>query len=152
VNSPKFYYFDVGVYRAIRPRGPLDSSEEIEGAALETLFLQEARAYSDYFDLAYSFYYWRTRDKKEVDFVLYGNNGFLAFEIKRKNNLNAKDFKGLKAFSEDYPEAKLFLLYGGQEHYYENNIEVMPFNEALKKLPQILHYRAPTSGIKIFND
>lgn len=35
-------------------------------------------------ELGYSFYYWRTRDQKEVDFILYENNGFFAFEIKRK--------------------------------------------------------------------
>lgn len=138
VNSPKFYYFDVGVYRAIRPIGPLDTSAEVDGAALESLFLQEARAYNDYFDLEYTFYYWRTRDKKEVDFVLYGNQGFFAFEVKRKMRLDRKDFKGLKAFSEDYPEARLYLLYGGQERYSENNVEVIPFKIALENLPEIL--------------
>ena len=29
----KFLFFDVGVYRALRPTGPLDSQEVIEGAA-----------------------------------------------------------------------------------------------------------------------
>ncbi|MFH1834423.1 MAG: AAA family ATPase, partial [bacterium] len=38
---PKFYLFDTGVYRTVRPRGPLDRPEEIDGAALETLVLQE---------------------------------------------------------------------------------------------------------------
>ncbi|MFT5208127.1 MAG: putative AAA+ superfamily ATPase, partial [Candidatus Omnitrophota bacterium] len=45
---PKFYYFDVGIYRALRPRGPLDRSEEIDGHALETLFFQELTALNDY--------------------------------------------------------------------------------------------------------
>jgi predicted AAA+ superfamily ATPase len=138
VTSPKFYYFDVGVFRSIRPTGPLDISAEIDGPGLETLFLQEARAYNDYFDLQFSFYYWRTRDNKEVDFVLYGNKGFLAFEIKRKTRLDNKDFKGLKAFIRDYPEATTYLIYGGQESYYEGNIIVVPFYEALKRLPEIL--------------
>jgi len=138
VNSPKFYYFDVGVYRTIRPTGLLDTAAEVGGAALETLFLQEARAYNDYFDLGYSFYYWRTRDGKEVDFILYGNKGFIAFEIKRKTRLDTKDFKGLKAFAEDYPEAKLYLLYGGQEEYYEGNIQVLPFQDALQNLSGML--------------
>ena len=138
VTSPKFYYFDVGVYRTIRPRGPLDSSAEIDGAALETLFLQEAKAYNDYFDLGYTFYYWRTRNHREVDFVLYGNKGFYAFEIKRKSRLDKKDFKGLQAFSEDYPEAKVYLLYGGSESYYEGEIQVLPCQEALKDLLAIL--------------
>lgn len=138
VNSPKFYYFDTGVYRSIRPQGPLDSTSEIDGAALETLFLQEAKAYNDYFDLGYSFYYWRTRDKKEVDFILYGKNGFFAFEIKRKVRLDTKDFKGLKIFAEDYPEAKIYMLYGGDETYFEGNVQVVPFKQVLKKLSKIL--------------
>ena len=36
VQHPKFYYFDAGVYRKLRHSGPLDSPEEIDGAALET--------------------------------------------------------------------------------------------------------------------
>ena len=40
----KFFLFDVGVYRAIRPTGPLDSPEQIDGPALETLVFQELRA------------------------------------------------------------------------------------------------------------
>ena len=37
-THPKFLFFDVGVFRALRPQGPLDVPEEIDGAALETLF------------------------------------------------------------------------------------------------------------------
>ena len=138
INTPKFYYFDVGVFRTIRPKGVLDSQAEIDGAALETLFLQEIRAYNDYYDLGYQIYYWRTRDKKEVDFVLYGENGFFAFEIKRKTKLTQRDFNGLRAFSEDYPQASCYLLYGGQTNYHERPISVVPFADALKTLGDLL--------------
>ena len=47
-THPKFFLFDAGVYRTIRPRGPLDSPEEIDGAALETLVYQELRAHIAY--------------------------------------------------------------------------------------------------------
>src|SRR3989304_4499097 len=47
---PEFFYFDAGVYQAIRPRGPLDAPEQIHGAALEPLFLGQLRALSDYRD------------------------------------------------------------------------------------------------------
>ena len=53
VAHPKFYYFDAGVFQAIRPRGPLDAPEQIHGPALETLFLQQLRALNDYKDLEY---------------------------------------------------------------------------------------------------
>src|SRR3990167_1709893 len=36
VAHPKFYLFDPGVYRTIRPKGPLDAAEEIDGSGLET--------------------------------------------------------------------------------------------------------------------
>lgn len=138
IAHPKFYFFDVGVYRSIRPKGLLDTDSDQEGAALETLFLQEARAINDYFDLKYDFFYWRTTTQIEVDFVIYGKNGLFAFEIKRKANLTHKDFKGLSLFKQDYPLAQCYMLYGGSKTYYENDIKVLPYVEALKNVMQIL--------------
>lgn len=134
----KFYYFDVGVYRSLRPKGPLDSLEELDGASLETLFLQQIRALNDYLQWGYEFYYWRTCAKQEVDFVLYGEKGLLAFEIKRKQKLTPKDFSGLALFKKDYPMANCYLLYGGTREYFENDIKVIPFLKALSELPKLL--------------
>jgi len=46
-SHPKFYLFDAGVFRALRPRGPLDRPEEIHGAALEGLIAQHLKAWID---------------------------------------------------------------------------------------------------------
>jgi predicted AAA+ superfamily ATPase len=48
VAHPKLFLFDAGVYRSLRPRGPLDRPEEIEGAALEGLVAQHLRAWIAY--------------------------------------------------------------------------------------------------------
>ena len=40
VQHQKFYLFDAGVFRSLRPRGPLDAPEEMEGMALEGLVAQ----------------------------------------------------------------------------------------------------------------
>jgi predicted AAA+ superfamily ATPase len=88
--------------------------------------------------LEYEFYYWRTKKQEEVDFVLYGNKGFCAFEIKRKEKLYSSDFTNLKAFAKIYPEAKLYLLYGGRETYPEGDIQVIPYQKALLQLKDIL--------------
>lgn len=130
----KFYYFDVGVYRTLRPKGPLDSDEELSGAGLETLFLQHVRAFNDYFQWQYGIYYWRTTEQQEVDFVLYGDRGLHAVEIKHKSQLQTKDFQHLKLFLKDYPVAKAYLLYGGTRTYYENDILVIPFQQGLNSL------------------
>lgn len=138
IQHPKFYFFDVGVYRALRPSGFMDTQAEIDGAALETLFLQSARALNDYYELEYQFYYWRTLGGVEVDFILSGPHGLIAVEIKRAEKVSQNDAKALKAFKEDFSEAKLFLIYGGEQRLYFNEIEVLPMTDALKRLPEIL--------------
>lgn len=138
ISHNKFYYFDVGIFRSLRPRGPLDSESEIDGAALETLFMQEIRALNDYYNLGYKIYYWRSAAGLEVDFVLYGHKGLLAFEIKRKSSVFKKDLKGLQAFSQDYPEAKPFLFCSVNKKEYHGNIQVLPIEMALKSLRELL--------------
>jgi predicted AAA+ superfamily ATPase len=138
VSHPKFYYFDVGVYRTLRPLGPIDSPNEISGVAMESLFLQEIRAINDYLQYGYQFYYWRTSHGVEVDFIAYGPKGLLAFEIKSKAYIDNNDLKGLKTFKEDYPEAKLFLISGGSLREYHDDIQVIPIEIALKELLKFL--------------
>lgn len=138
VSAPKFYYFDVGVYRAIRPKGPLDSVEEMDGSSLETIFLQHLRAYNDYHRLGYQLFYWHTRGGAEVDFVAYGELGLLAFEIKRKTKYQKSDLSSLKEFKKDYPIARCYLLYGGAQKQYVDGITIIPLVEALFVLVDLL--------------
>ncbi len=139
VSHPKFYYFDVGVYQITRPKGPLDIRQEINGAALEGLFLQEAKAINAYFELGYDFYFWRTHTQIEVDFVLYGSQGFFAFEIKYRDSIKDSDLKGLKAFKKDYPEARCYMLYLGEQELTINGITVIPIQTALMNLKALLN-------------
>jgi predicted AAA+ superfamily ATPase len=138
IAHSKFFFFDVGVYRAIRPTGPLDRPEEIEGSALETLVFQELNSLNKNMNLDYQIYYWRTFNQTEVDFVLYGERGIKAFEVKRTATVRLKELQGLKLFLKDYPMAKAFYLYGGNRYYQEGNIEIIPIQEALVKLPEWL--------------
>ena len=138
MTQKKFYYFDVGVFRAIRPQGPLDSAAEIDGPALETLVLQELRAINDYFCYDYQIYYWRTKSKLEVDFILYGPNGLLAIEIKRSAQVQHKETRGLREFKKDYPPATCYVFYGGSAVLYEKEVTLIPIQQALLDLPKIL--------------
>ena len=138
VQHPKFYYFDAGVFRAIRPKGPLDSPQEIGGIAFETLFLQHLRAVIDYARYNLSIYFWRTATGIEVDFIVYGANGLFAFELKSSTYFERKDLKGLQAFKKDFPIAQCYLIYAGQREELHNDITVLPLKTALQKLSVIL--------------
>lgn len=142
VTHAKFYYFDAGVFRTIRPAGPLDSPAEIDGPALETLVLQELRAINDYRALGYAIHFWRTKNGLEIDFVLYGPSGLVAIEVKRSGTINPKDLRALREFKQDYPEARCFVLYTGEQPRFLHDIHVMPVRDALRGLDGLLVPRA----------
>ena len=138
ISQKKFYFFDAGVFRAIRPVGPLDSDAEIDGPALETLVLQELRAVNDNHDYGYQISFWRTRSSLEVDFVLYGPRGLLAIEIKRSTQIQPRDTRALREFKKDYPPAKCYVFYGGPSPVYMEDVTVLPIEHALRNLHHIL--------------
>jgi predicted AAA+ superfamily ATPase len=133
-THPKFYLFDAGVYRSLRPSGPLDRPEEIEGAALEGLVAQHLRAWIDYSEADYDMYFWRTRSGVEVDFVVYGAEGFWALEVKNTRRVRPEDLRGLESFKADYPESEVLLLYRGTERMKIGNVTCLPVEELLRRL------------------
>jgi predicted AAA+ superfamily ATPase len=134
VKHPKFYLFDAGVFRALRPKGPLDRTEEIEGHALEGLVAQHLRAWIDYSAREHALYFWRTRAGNEVDFVVYGEDGLLAIEVKNAARVHPKDLRSLKSFRQDYPESKTYLLYRGTERLLKDDVLCLPCEELLGAL------------------
>lgn len=137
-SHPKFFFFDVGVFRALRPKGPLDMDVEIDGPALETLFFQHYRALGDSLQWDQKMYYWRTATKVEVDFVSYGEEGLFAFEIKRSSLLRDEDLNGLRLFKQDYPMAKCFLLNLSDQETTRDDIRVLNFEKALRNLQKLM--------------
>jgi uncharacterized protein len=134
-QHPKLYLFDAGVFGALRRRGPLDRPEEIAGEALEGFVAQHLRAWLDYSQARMELFYWRTREGNEVDFVLYGEDGFAALEVKNSATVRPKDLRSLVAFGEDYPEAKRILLYRGEHALQrEDGIVCLPCGEFLLRL------------------
>ena len=79
----------------------------------------------------YRIHYWRAADGREVDFVLYGERGIKAFEVKRAAKPTSSELGGLRAFLKDYPMARAFLLYGGSRRRREGAVECVPLQEAL---------------------
>jgi len=134
-SHPKFYFFDAGVYRSVHPSGPLDRPSEMAGPALEGLVAQHLRAW-----IAYSeeqgpkLHYWRTKSGSEVDFVVYGGSSFFALEVKHSGNVYREDLRSLRAFRDDYPEARAALLYRGSEHLVMDGVACLPVTDFLRRL------------------
>jgi predicted AAA+ superfamily ATPase len=131
---PKLYFFDAGVYRSLRPKGPLDRREEIDGAALEGLVAQHLRAWSAYSDEDFALSFWRTPAGTEVDFVIYGESGFWAVEVKNTRRIRPADLRALKTFKADYPASEPLLLYRGEDRLVIDGIRCLPVGRFLSEL------------------
>lgn len=132
-QHPKFYFFDAGIFRAMRKMGPGDTSQEIDGPALEGLVFQHLFAWNHYTFGNHHIYFWRTKNGLEVDFIVYGESGFWAIEVKNSRVISPDDVRGLNHFIQDYPEAKPLLLYRGPQMEYKN-IPCIPVDQFLKQL------------------
>lgn len=137
VTHPKFYLFDTGVFRSLRPKGPLDRPAEIDGHALEGLVAQHLRAWLAYRENDAELFFWRTRSGVEVDFVIYGETAFQAIEVKNTDRIRTEDLRGLESFGEDYPSAELLLLYRGHHRERRGRIRLFPVEEFLLGLKSV---------------
>ncbi len=134
VVHPKFYFFDTGVFRSVRPSGPLDRKGDIHGAALEGLVAQHLRAWIAYGKEEAELFYWRTRAGAEVDFIVYGTKTFAAIEVKNAATVQRRDLRGLRTFREDYPEVQPLLLYRGTQALRIDGIACLPCDSFLANL------------------
>lgn len=134
ISHPKFYLFDTGVFKTLRPKGPLDSPHEIDGAALEGLVFQHLTAWNEYAGNPFALYFWHSRGGVEVDFILYGEQGIFAFEVKNSNKIRSNDLRSLREFRNDYPTSHLILLYRGSDRLQKGDVLCLPCEEFLTTL------------------
>lgn len=133
IQSPKFYYFDVAIANHLLGRLPLQQGTDIYGHALEHLIIQEFRAYLSYKNIGKPLRFWHTQDNKyEVDAVV--GDAEIAIEIKSSASVTSYDTRGLKAFGEEHPDAKLVIVSREERPRKLNGIEIWPAKQFLKQL------------------
>jgi predicted AAA+ superfamily ATPase len=134
------------VFRSVRPKGPLDRPEEMDGAALEGLVYQHLKAWIDYSEGSNELFFWRTQSGAEVDFVVYGESQFCALEVKNSRKVNRKDLRALKTFRNDYPESMVALLYRGTERLLMDGVWCIPCDGFLRQLKPFVDILRPTDS------
>lgn len=132
VQSPRFYLFDVGVTNYLLGRTKLRPGTPEYGHAFEHLIMQEIVAYLGYSNSAAKLSYWRTYTQIEVDAVL--GDAQVAIEIKSAVEVQNKHLKGLKAFKEEHPEARLIIVSQDRISRISQGIEHLYASDFLKKL------------------
>ncbi len=133
VATPKFYFFDWGVAKKLMGHLNVPLKSPLFGKAFESFIFQELLAYTNY-HRSEPLKYWRTQDKKEVDFIL---SGEYAVEVKGKSHVTLHDLDGLRALQEEKSLKKYFLIYAGAEVLRldaAKGIEILPYQLFLSRL------------------
>lgn len=131
-QSPKFYFFDIGVVNSLLKRNSLSRGTAEYGHAFEHLLIQEIVAYLGYHGKKDCISYWHTYTEIEVDIVL--GDAEVAIEFKSSAEVMSRHLKGLKAFKEEHEQARLIIVSHDERPRIFNEVEVMPAMYFLKQL------------------
>ncbi len=132
ITTKKFYYFDVGVVNYLLNRSNLQPGSIDFGHAFEHFMIQEIVAYLSYYEKREKLSYWRTANGYEVDAII--GDARVAIEFKSSEEVQSKHTKGLKAFEEDFPDARKIIVSLDFNKRILNGIEVIPALEFLQML------------------
>ena len=134
ITTSKFYFFDIGIARALRNIPvPKENTTEF-GEYFEHLICMELKSWIDYKHPRSKLTYWRSTSNMEVDFCV---DEEIAIEVKSSSNVNEKHLKGLKALREE-GIFKRYVVVCQEEHpRIIDGIEILPwkyfFDELWKK-------------------
>ncbi len=134
VASPKFYFFDSGVARALsgRLREPLEGMER--GFLLETWVLHELRAAMAFHNIGGQLHYWRTSHGSEVDFIWTRAKHAIGFEIKASERWRPEFGGPLKGLLAEGIVQAGFGIYTGSVELKDGPLSVLPLNQFLMAL------------------
>jgi predicted AAA+ superfamily ATPase len=134
LQSPKFFFRDVGVVNHLAHRGIIEAGSELFGKAFENWLFNELSVHSRYSEKFYDLSYWRLTSGVEVDFIL--GLGEIAVEAKAKERVSINDLKGLLEFGKEYPgvKHKIIVCLEPRARETEQGIRILPYRIFLDEL------------------
>ncbi|MEK7355829.1 MAG: AAA family ATPase [Bdellovibrionota bacterium] len=136
-QSPKFYFFDGGVKRALERRLtiPPEPSTSDFGNAFESWFINECVRLNSYRELDLKFSYLRTKDDVEIDLIVEKPDGrLILIEIKSSDKIDSRHIRSLLQFKKDFRNAQLICACRVPKPQFIDGIEVLPWTQALARL------------------
>jgi uncharacterized protein len=140
-RQPKFYFFDVGVVRALTRRltVAIEPQTSDYGKAFEHFIILEIMRANEYerWDLEFSFY--RTEAGAEVDLIIETPKGeVLAIEIKGTDNIARSHLRGLKSFLSIRESAHLACVSNSKHQRKIDGIDVLPWKDVINWIKERL--------------
>jgi uncharacterized protein len=117
-KTPKFYFFDTGVLRALQRTvdQPFDQNHYLYGLYFEHFLIQEIMRRAEYLGRDYQYSFMRLNDQEEVDLIIDrpGQSDVLV-EIKSTAKIKKEHADVLLSLAEDFPTSELYVLSNDHE-------------------------------------
>ncbi len=136
-QSPKFYFFDTGVKRALENSldVPLRPKTYAYGATFEQWVMTEIHRLNHYYKKDYPLYYLKTKDQAEIDLVVERPGKPTALiEIKSTERCDPQDAKKLEAFLKNFQPAVAYLLSLDPHSQQIGEVLALPWDKGIKLL------------------
>ena len=136
IQSPKFYFADVGVVNHLARRGTLARGSELFGKALENLVHHELTAFREYREQSWDLSYWRLASGVEVDFIAAASGIRAAIEVKSTEHAGDHHLGGLRAIVVDHRSIghRILVCLEPKRRVTVDGIEILPVTEFLERL------------------
>lgn len=136
-QSPKFYFVDCGILRALART--LDSdirpSTFEYGRLFETFVINQIRAFLDYSLKQYSLSFCLTNSKSEVDLIIErAGEPTLLIEIKSSTEVRDAKLVGLKQLAKDIKNSKPICLCQTPRPLLSDGVEILPWQNIFEML------------------
>ena len=132
VKRPKLHIGDTGLACSLLgvDAPTLWKERELLGKLLETFVYQELRRLASCYECPVDFYYFRTKEKKEVDMVLEARGKVAAIEVKAATTVHPRDFGVIRRLQEvsNIPFVGLVFYDGYSTVEFEKNLWAVPFH------------------------
>lgn len=129
-KTPKFYFFDLGVVRALTMQLslPLKNSTSLYGESFEHFVILQCKQLADYYHRNYRFSYLKTKDDAKIDLVVERPGlPILFIEIKSSENVQAIQLGTLKRMAEDFGECEAVCFSQDQYPKEYDGIRIWPW-------------------------
>src|SRR3990167_8039087 len=135
-KTPKFYFFDPGIVRALTSQLslPLLQSTSQYGEIFEHFIILQCKQLASYYYREYRFSYLKTKDDAEIDLIVERPGLPLLFiEIKSSNNVQPAHLTKFNVLVQEFGNCEAICLSCDPYPKQYNNIKVLPWMQGIQQ-------------------
>jgi uncharacterized protein len=134
IASPKFYFFDPGVVRAILTRTRDALRDDEKGSLLEIMILNEVRVAMTSLNCGGDISYYRTTEQREIDFIWHRGTTAIGIEVKASTRWRSEFGSALSELHKEKVVSRCIGVYLGATRQTIGAIDIFPVEDFVSEL------------------